>query len=551
MNIVNKILNNFITSTSILIYNFTIITFGLYLIITHRTHFPPQVYAISTIGYIILIIFLKKNFLKTNTVGYGLSIAYITISLYNADIPHIPATIYLLLPITSAQYCAHKIKHMFYINIFTTLSYWIVFGTYQIIPFIAFQTILTALGFLHFSSHYLSNINDNISATIDQIFTNNIRLGNTHELYDLFKEVASKFRIFGDIKINDIYCFKLINNEYIFISSSNPKSKVNISKEQTICISEKHKTKKAFTKEYINIDDVANGNNVFIPLTQNKEEFILIFNLKRQCPLFILHILSAHQIHTIFLKILRAIVLEERLRQENNNLIQEAREYYQYIGTARQAMHYLRNKFTPIKNLIEMSLDESLDRNNELVQYYMHAEVKQANRSMNSILQMSSRFLEKKYFDFEPDTKLSLKAVQVKLKQHWIEQINNNDLHFLIQEDNIKDKYIIINNLGFEILLADILANMKKYAGKNRSVETYLENNRLLIIFKNNFTGNSEKLKKLAKSFMSDEAYEIEQRKTLGLRLMKDCMKTMQINYQVAVDKDFFIFSLQIDVHNK
>ncbi|MFK2241622.1 hypothetical protein ACIXOF_03640 [Bacteroides fragilis] len=99
----------------------------------------------------------------------------------------------------------------------------------------------------------------------------------------------------------------------------------------------------------------------------------------------------------VFSKIAKLLNSEYRVLEYKNKTFEEMREKLAYVNAATKIMHYIRNKLTPLTNIVEYysSTEELSESIKDKMEARIKKEVKQSNRDLQEIIETADYMLEK------------------------------------------------------------------------------------------------------------------------------------------------------------
>lgn len=214
-------------------------------------------------------------------------------------------------------------------------------------------------------------------------------------------------------------------------------------------------------------------------------------------------------------------------------------------------MHFLRNKFSPIKNYFEMSDKAPTVLEDKRKQYdqILRKEGERVKISIKDILERTDRILEKSEnpFVITQLTPMSLKKVWDISRKIWYDFFDNDSIEFELRNFQGSDKPYELNEEGLEILITDIVENLQQYQNGYYKLK-FIEGEKFFSIIMENdvkiVDNVQQELEKLVSDFMSNDNAEINKRKTHGMSMIKSFLLQMKIVHNLSFQNRIFCFKL-------
>ena len=528
-----------------LLFNFIILFYGLLILYFNYNYYPPLTYGLILIIYIAMIRYHNNEVLST-IIDY-LFISFILDHKTPIDTFNF---VLLIIPLIN-RHNYSRVSSTFLPFILSILAFSLLYieslglnPSLQTFLNLPIQTLkyITAL----FSVWILCKIvaenltlldfNEDLNTTMVNLCIEQGFVSNPKMIYNGIIDVLN--RNLDSIIFKDLICFRIKMDKIILINGSNLILDFKFDNPDFI---KSIRKKRILINEPISHSGKSVKDSLIIYSKIEDEEYLYSFTATGNIPYYKYYsrIGLFQSLNSIF-SILSIILANEKKIQEHKiGIIAQLSERSQYVSRANKTMHFIRNRLGPIRNLITMI--ENLDK---ITKDYLPSFTKQvfdenarAKFELDSIAQRASNMLDKNNnpFYFNITKKVSLESIYLTL--------NNNFLFFFPEESiqisttPITNKFVIINEEGFEVFLSDWLSNMRKNKKREISCEFISNNNFLYLLFKNDHSQDTETISKIIQDLTSENKNEIIKRTTHGLYTIKTTLEDMNIPFEVSHDK--------------
>ena len=199
---------------------------------------------------------------------------------------------------------------------------------------------------------------------------------------------------------------------------------------------------------------------------------------------------------------------EYRISERREEKFNEIKDNVLYVNQAVKVMHFIRNKMTPLSNLIayhkeiENMSDDILDKMKDRIS----KEANQAETDLSEILKFANYLLDKSKNPF-----LCTEIQEVSISKIYliISEIAERAMQLPVTiDENIKlcaDKGLCIhtNLVESKIMFTDWITNMKKYSTGSENISMYIEDGKLTVHFENQCRIKDKDIDKLVRDMNS------------------------------------------------
>lgn len=229
---------------------------------------------------------------------------------------------------------------------------------------------------------------------------------------------------------------------------------------------------------------------------------------------------------------------------------------YSYVRRAVNTMHYVRNKLTPIRVLIDITKDvpstiEKDDIVKELKKY-----ASKADNDLNQLLKQADFLLDpsKDPYRFDKDV-VKLSDFLFQVKSIW-NLYYVDDLFISNYDERDDNKMVEICSRGLELVLSDILGNMVKHSDGERRCDVKVLEDKTEVKFLNSFSSSSiSEIKDLVADYNANRKDEILFRSTHGVINIKLLSDKMGIPLNASIEENensrYFTITLSFVYYEK
>ena len=540
------------------IYRGVCLSYGLYIALYYPAIFTPLIYIVACIAYAVLFILSKKFYDKSN-VRLFVDMAFISFVLYGKPFDCVTYVFALLPMINSINYTGGN-------SSFLPLA---------IVTFVGILLIDETLVYRHFVPPFFlivcniyakyirhaSRLINNITRHIDDYFINP-KSPKPHSLYSPIIRELNAF--FGKGYVKGITSYIVRNDELWLVNASefSWRRKADIS---LMCARNLMMIRQRFLSRYLR--RFYPGTSTFYYNVDLKDvEYIFQVHVK-DGNLYIKQMFyQDYLMQVIFGKLARLLKYGYNAQMMRDKAFADIQKNYEYVNTATDLMHYIRNKLMPIHNVLTFYTDHPMTLEQ---QRKMSSAVKkvtrQAQEDMEDLLKMATYILKK-----ENNPYLSKEKKPVSVRKLFVilsevaEQHLNTIVHVdesQMNEGGLADKVIMSNIKELKILFTDWCANIDKYHFSFYYITMYVNAHLLIVQFYNDHQCDEKQLENLLYRLNTDQQNDLLQwRKTAGVTNMKTVCSNQNISMKASEDclkigddtkEKLICLTLKFDIYGK
>lgn len=467
-------------------------------IVIHKEgcHIPLLAYLIIVLLYILAYLQLKKH--EKSLFRLLLDYIFINVVIYQADLNSPVVFLLIILPIINAINFTGKTSHFLLLIIMTCLTFFIhgsVIGGDIILSIIALSVIYM-YSIFKFREW---KIEKDISQQIDAFFLNPERIEKTHHIYRRIIELLNKY-FFNNEKfgIECISAYTLKENTLWLINSS------EFSWERQINLSEQDVSR---LRLYSTLDL---ENNIKLRslyyIRRDNIEYVFCCEMEKSLTLII------HNYRKIlkltFSKASLLLNADYRIRNMRDKKFNEIKDNVLYVNQAIKVMHYIRNKMTPLSNIVTYhKISDNIEDSIKLkMKRRIEKEALQADSDLKEIINFANYLLDKRN---NPFVKLEQAEVTISKLFIVLSEIVESQLSDIVYVDSqLKDldhnKYVsYINLIECKIMFTDWITNMVKYRNNYHKISMGIQEGKLIFHFENDFSCSNDEVLKLVRDLNS------------------------------------------------
>jgi hypothetical protein len=392
----------------------------------------------------------------------------------------------------------------------------------------------------------ISRLAEDIFESIDESYVENLKVGKTHRVYREIIKKISESRFADSFPIEDIYCISLYDKKFRIVNTS--KYIYNIYFDDFEKLLNILDGIDVVNNIGVTIDGKLCPKNLCIKITHDEMTYIYIVVFRKGGSQILLPFLVNSVLKLALARVANILAIEYKIRGVKKEYFDKLSENIEYFESAADTMHFLNNKFSPLRAFITMSERlEVMPQGDKRDRYELNAikTRERAKKSLGIIIERAESLLEiKNELLFRSLEKCSISKLFSVVRKTWYEHFDSDKFEPRWKKEDF-DKEVLINEDGFYYVISNIIDNMNKHNYGKFNVEFEQEGNKYIILFKNNYRKeDKDRLIRLAKEFMSEETQEIEMRKRNGLGIMKKILKQMPVDFEMSVSDEFFCFKL-------
>ncbi len=399
------------------------------------------------------------------------------------------------------------------------------------------------------------SVNEEIINLIGDLFIENVNENNSHRiLRDVITRInQSKISIIN--QIDDVFLFVNYGEKLVLIKGS--KFVINNEIESELGINQiidikNFKKEKKYLRDLVIIDEIEFENSYWVYHKVKNKDYYFLVSLKRDS-LFNETLIT--NLRPIFEYIARIYFMSNSLIELNSSNIKIIKQKIAYVFDAQNALHFVKNKLSPITSTIDL-MDryfKQKDITNEQKEYIEkrllennnNAEIKAIIKKAEVLIKGVDNILN------EEDKIVSLKSFIDDLRKNWLFHFNSIN-GVIIEVENLDNIKILINQMMFDFVFTDIIENTSKYGIENhRKVILTLENEFVIVLFSNKMSDYDRKqreIDEIVTLYNLRDNDEIYSRKTHGLNFIRRLLRRKNIENKIFVDKETLTFNHKIKI---
>lgn len=391
-----------------------------------------------------------------------------------------------------------------------------------------------------------------LSKQVDEFLESSLDLDKSELIYDGIIKILNNVRgvLFYKANFEDILCFRISESKVEFINSSLFVWEYNIKNEEIVRIVNEKDTE--VSRIDFSINGVKNeGQNIAIThsLQNSTYLFIITFRDGQTSDVFDSHYCKI--LKPTLARVSNFLELKKNLGIRERDFHTKMTEKYFYVQNAVKAMHFIRNKSSPIDNFIAMSSDLTKGRMDSSGKEIYEDELKKVRTNFKEILEKADFILEKSVNPFSSIDLVnkSVPFIFDKLRSNWTWFFDQKKIKVKIDSPILIDKETLVNTNGITIVFTDWISNISKHSIGNEEVLFELNENFIKIEFLNEVQKNDlNNAKKLIADFRSNNRGEILKRRSYGIVMIKSLLEEMNISGNMEFRGNLLVFSLTFEL---
>lgn len=514
---------------SSLLYRLIIILYGAFIVLTHDNIIATPFYAILPFVYATLFILLLGKE-KWKYWRLLLDILVVAAVLYGKAPLDNTCFVFALFPLISS--IAHTGSHAKYWPILILTGVLLIVVDQQVIPthlIVAFLVWLAGV-----QSWYNSQTNKFLSTTvghIDDYFTNNDGTKKPHEIYkNIIAEINSYLEC-GYLK--NIYSYTLDANNTLWLVNSSEFMWV-----RTLLLDDKAIAK---LKEKRYLLDKESCSRFFL-VEQN--DFNYVYRCEFDSNYMRLNFRKGYVVSYVlelaFGRMSTLLASEYRIAETRRKAFEETKEHIEYVSKALKAMHFVRNKLSPISSVITFYSDmDTMDAEKvKKMEERVKKEVKQAKGDMSEIIKTANFLLDKQnnpYSGADVETK-NIKFLFVILSE--IVQYHLGGAVEVSEEiQQFEQRMVVrVSTMQLKLLFTDIVSNIERHKSSGYAIRMDAKDDCLVVSFINDIGISQEAdCNNLLRDINNSNNEGIVSRKSHGVYNIKTSASTMGVELKAEI----------------
>lgn len=419
--------------------------------------------------------------------------------------------------------------------------------THHLIPLVLYVFIFT-----YNLRQLFQELNADIIKLTGDLFAKNTKNSSTHQILRKVKKELIKAPVNAILKLDEIFLFRVINDKIVIIKGTDfIKESPSIPDK---LFNEIINPKKNLIKgKKVQINSQILNNAFFMKLRVYEHKYLFLLALKGTPNFFQERIIQG--LTPVFNQICRIFYLTNSLNKIKIEESKIIKEKVTYVLDAKNALHYVKNKLTPVTNTISLidryfKKPDELDDNKKI---YIEKKLKEnkSNLYIKDVIEKAEVLIQGvDNLLYKEDEQKSVKYVIGLLRQIWMYHFENVD-DINIDIENLSTIELNFNTELFEFIFTDIVENISKYSLQKKSVSFHQENeNEFSISFINDikdYNRKKDNLKEIVELYNMKDNDEIYSRKTHGLSFIRRLMKRKKIDNLIFIDKEKELFIFKIN----
>lgn len=515
-----------------LLYRLIITGISIWIVI-HKTIeiIPIWSYFVIMLVYLITYWYLKKH--EKSILRLLLDYIFINIVIYHTDIYSSIIFLLIILPIINAINFSGKSSHYFLLIILTCLTFLLQTDSIQAEAILSILLLSVMYGYSKLRTREWI-IEKEISQHIDTYFLNPEQIEKPHQIYKKIIDDLNRFFYYeGENGIERISAYILKGNTLWLVNSSEFvwQRKKHITEQEAELLRE---------KTILEFKDEFKLNSWYYVRRENMEyvfccEMLANFQLKLHNYKKILEL--------TFSKASMLLNADYRIRNMRDKKFDEIKDNVLYVNQAVKVMHYIRNKMTPLSNVLAYyKISEKIQEPIKLqMRQRIDREAKQADADLKEILQFANYLLDKSNNPFIESESTEVSIMKLFIVMSEIVERHMDDIVHV--DDSLQkvelDKYFsYLNLVECKIMLTDWVTNMNRYYKKIRMISMGIQNDKLIFHFENDYSCSEGEINKLVQDLNSNGKDAVIEGKGNGhgISIIKSIANKLNIDIIAKVD---------------
>lgn len=549
MRFLNKLKLGSVRNQNLILYKIIFLVFSIYVWYTYEHYFPWYVYTIGIGIYLSYYILHRNNIVKYSHIA---DIFIIILFLFGKHLNSFGFATYLLLPVicrgtyqntknVDRYFAAEYIIALIILCLFPEFDGWI--GVYHLlVPAIIVLIVNHQFTTRWDSDDFVAELLD----LVDDYYTND------EPSYHVYRTVIQKYQRNG-VVIQNFACFSADQNfsrlHLINSSSLIYKYQYDLNEETKL-------TMKKYGYSFnvtISLDGFNYPRNLVYAVPQYSEGeivnyvmFVLFFGYEQQLKLIVSQL---NDLERFFIKLSKIITFESEIRVKRNEEIQNLQQKSRFVNAAINTMHFIKNRLTPFQTLLDYLNNEGDIQSFEKYPILLESAKSSCKREMNDILVRAKFLLDKgnNPFQYQVLTSTDSRSVYTLLRTIWNGAFPE-DFDNLINAGK-EHCDVMVNIEGIDVLLSDIIGNIKKYSLVKRFCIFDVKEDKLEINFFNDIYDDPS-VEALVKYMNGDEKDEVLFRVTHGTPLIKQNCRDQKIDLRadIKTDNGIKLYNLKLSI---
>lgn len=460
--------------------------------------------------------------------------AFINIALICRTQVHPIAYLIIFMPMINAINFSGKNSRTFLMVILTVLTFYIQirpFEYWTLMPLISLWIILG----LSRRKYEEWNVERDITQHIDSYFLDPKQIEKPHTIYSKIIDDLNKYFSYNGNggSIRRITAYRLVDNTLWLINSS------SFDWTRSITL-DGNDVKKLVNKEVVILKGKGINSYLFyIP----KGEIDYVF----RCDIYAsaLPLLNYYRFKYIlkltFSKASTLLSADYRVGVMREKKFNEIKDNVLYVNQAVRVMHFIRNKMTPLSNLIAFhkTFSKIPEESRDAMSKRFNEEVKQADKDLKEILHFADYLLDKSNNPFiDPE----MGEIQVSKIFIILSEIVQQHLGTTVSIDQSviesEERQLVVSTSIIEskILMTDWITNIHKYCKNYYYITMSIVEGILIVHFENDYRSNEDIIQRLIRDINSQSKDAVIEGKSdsHGIHIIKSLAEKLQVEVKAS-----------------
>lgn len=492
------------------LFRIILLMFSYWIVDHNENIFPKWEYYVFMVIYYTIYCFLKHK--QKDILRLAWDFVLINVVIWGKEL-HDPMTFMLVIvPMINAINYTGKRSHLYLLSLLTlgTLMLHLrPFESWIVIPIVA----LVIMYLTSVRTYRLWKTEKEITENVNGYFLDPLML-KPHKIYkNIITELNNYFHFKEGQGIKLITTYVLKGETLWLVSASDflwTRTR-HLENQQLQCLKK--------DKELRISDDNINTYLFYIPI--GEVEYVFTCDISNASYVTLNFYKFKDMMRLTFSKMSILLSTEYRISERREEKFNEIKDNVLYVNQAVKVMHFIRNKMTPLSNLIayhkeigNMS-DDILDKMKDRIS----KEANQAETDLSEILKFANYLLDKSKNPF-----LCTEIQEVSISKIYliISEIAERAMQLPVTiDENIKlsaDKGLCIhtNLVESKIMLTDWITNMMKYSTGSENISMYIEEDKLTVHFENQCRIKDKDIGKLVRDMNSNAKDAVLEGKEYG-----------------------------------
>mgnify|MGYP006978484064 CR=1 FL=1 len=517
-----------------LVFRLILIFYAVSIVERETGFVANQWYYLICIGYLLGYLWLKVH--EHSILRLLWDFVFINIIIFNRNINEPIISMFVLLPLINAINFSGRNNHSWLLMCLISVTFFVHLrhlSSWFLTPIISLW-IIYALSWVKYREW---SIIKSITTHIDTYFVNKEQIEKPHKIYlNIIQDLNKFFFKSNKEGIIRICAYTLKGKTLWLINSSCFMWKRTL--EMNPARLERLKERK-----YMKMGNPQKTKIHFFYLQQGELEYVFICETTDDKSLALFRF--RHICSIVFSKMAVLLNSEYRISEIRNRKFDEIKDNVLYVNKAVRIMHFIRNRMTPLTNLIAyyqkadtlpLSIKVKMGKR-------MKREVKQADSDLKEILSTANYLLEKSN---NPFAESIVKNVSITKIFIVVSEIAERLLEGTVNvEDNIinaSNMYVATNLVESKIMFTDWINNMRKYKHDYYSISISLIDDELIVSFVNDYNPqetSDDVIKKLVSNINSNSKDAVIEGKNSGhgIFIIKSIASGLHVKVSASIEQ--------------